>query len=82
MKELDPLLHSQLRLAVMSILMSVEEADFARRFGTTMETAYGDFSPLIAAGFLTRRNGQIAFTEKGFRVSNAILSDWLDFGEV
>ena len=28
MKELDPLLHSQLRLAVMSILMSVEEADF------------------------------------------------------
>lgn len=25
---LDPLLHSQLRLAVMSLLMSVEEADF------------------------------------------------------
>lgn len=60
----------------------VEEADFARRFGTGMETAYGDFSRLIAAGLLTRRNGRIAFTEKGFRVSNAILSDWLDFGEV
>ncbi|HPT13067.1 MAG TPA: transcriptional regulator, partial [Bacteroidales bacterium] len=28
-KELDPLLHSQLRLAVMSILVSVEEADFS-----------------------------------------------------
>ena len=28
MKELDPILHSQLRLAVMSILMSVDEADF------------------------------------------------------
>ena len=28
MKELDPLLHSQLRLAVMSILITVEEADF------------------------------------------------------
>ena len=27
-KELDPLLHSQLRLAVMSLLISVEEADF------------------------------------------------------
>jgi len=27
-EELDPLLHSQLRLAVMSILISVEEADF------------------------------------------------------
>lgn len=28
MKELDPLLHSQLRLAVISLLLSVEEADF------------------------------------------------------
>lgn len=27
-KELDPILHSQLRLAVMSILMKVQEADF------------------------------------------------------
>ncbi len=27
-KDLDPLLHSQLRLAVMSLLISVEEADF------------------------------------------------------
>jgi len=27
-KELDPLLHSELRLAVMSMLLSVEEADF------------------------------------------------------
>jgi len=28
LKDLDPLLHSQLRLAVISILISVEEADF------------------------------------------------------
>jgi len=27
-KDLDPLLHSQLRLAIMSLLISVEEADF------------------------------------------------------
>lgn len=27
-KELNPLLHSELRLAVMSLLLSVEEADF------------------------------------------------------
>lgn len=27
-KELDPLLHSELRLAIMSVLMSVVEADF------------------------------------------------------
>lgn len=28
MKELDPILHSQLRLAIVSLLLSVEEADF------------------------------------------------------
>ena len=28
MKELDPLLHSQLRLAIMSLLLTVERADF------------------------------------------------------
>ena len=27
-KELDPILHSQLRLSIVSILMTVEEADF------------------------------------------------------
>lgn len=27
-KDLDPLLHSQLRLAIMSLLLTVEEADF------------------------------------------------------
>ncbi len=27
-KELDPILHSQLRLAIMSLLISVKEADF------------------------------------------------------
>lgn len=29
LKELDPLLHSQLRLAIMSLLVGVEEADFS-----------------------------------------------------
>ena len=28
LKELDPLLHSELRLAIMSVLLSVAEADF------------------------------------------------------
>lgn len=39
MKELNPLLHSQLRLAVMSILMNVEEADFVYLRGKTDSTA-------------------------------------------
>lgn len=39
LKELDPLLHSQLRLAVISILMSVDEADFVYLKEKTEATA-------------------------------------------
>lgn len=38
-KELDPLLHSELRLAVMSLLLSVEEADFVYIKEQTKATA-------------------------------------------
>lgn len=38
-KELDPLLHSQLRLAVMSILIGVETADFVYLKEQTDSTA-------------------------------------------
>lgn len=38
-RELDPLLHSQLRLAVMSLLLSVEEADFVYLREKTKSTA-------------------------------------------
>lgn len=38
-KELDPLLHSQLRLAVMSILISVESAEFTFLKEKTNSTA-------------------------------------------
>ena len=38
-KELDPLLHSQLRLAVISILLSVEEAEFVYLREMTQATA-------------------------------------------
>ncbi len=38
-KELDPLLHSQLRLAVMSLLISVKEAEFTFIREKTKSTA-------------------------------------------
>ncbi len=38
-KELDPLLHSQLRLAIMSLLLSVDEADFVFIRENTRATA-------------------------------------------
>lgn len=56
MNELNPLLHSQLRLAVMSILMNVEDADFVFLKEKTEATA-GNLSiqldKLSAAGYIS-----------------------------
>lgn len=61
-KELDPLLHSQLRLAIMSLLMTVEHADFNFLKEKTASTA-GNLSvqldKLTTAGYIS--------TEKMFR---------------
>lgn len=60
MKELNPLLHSQLRLAVMSILMNVEEADFVYLKEKTESTA-GNLSvqldKLSSAGYIRIEKG-------------------------
>lgn len=60
MKELNPLLHSQLRLAVMSILMNVEEADFVYLKEKTESTA-GNLSvqldKLSNAGYISVEKG-------------------------
>ena len=60
MKELNPLLHSQLRLAVMSILMSVDEADFVYLKEKTESTA-GNLSvqldKLSLAGYISIEKG-------------------------
>ena len=59
MKELNPLLHSQLRLAVISILMNVEEADFVYLKEKTESTA-GNLSvqleKLSTAGYISIEN--------------------------
>ena len=62
MKELNPLLHSQLRLAIMSLLMNVEEADFVYLREKTESTA-GNLSvqleKLKAAGYISVEKGFI-----------------------
>lgn len=58
LRELDPLLHSQLRLAVVSILMSLDEADFVYLRKKTESTA-GNLSvqldKLSAAGYISTK---------------------------
>ncbi len=62
MIELDPLLHSQLRLAVMSVLMNLEEADFVYLKEKTEATA-GNLSvqldKLSSAGYIAIEKGFI-----------------------
>ncbi|MDO5523205.1 MAG: transcriptional regulator [Bacteroidia bacterium] len=59
-KELNPLLHSELRLAIMSILISVEEADFVYLKDTTKSTS-GNLSVQIdklnEAGYIEVERG-------------------------
>ena len=64
----------------MRLFDGIDLADFEHRFGTSFEKVYGETAHLATAGFLNKTPKAVAFTEKGMRVSNAILSDWLDFG--
>lgn len=61
-KELDPLLHSELRLAVMSILISVESAEFGyikKETGATSGNLSVQLEKLSQAGYIS--------VEKGFK---------------
>ena len=63
----------------MRLFAGIDEQEFYTRFGISFTDAYGPLDSYIAAGLLKRTGGRIAFTERGMLVSNAILSDWLDF---
>lgn len=76
MKELNPLLHSQLRLAVISILMNVEEADFVylrEKTGATAGNLSIQLDKLSSAGYIEIEKGFVGkktrtvcrMTEKG-----------------
>ncbi len=58
MKELNPLLHSQLRLAIISLLLSVEEADFKylkEQSGATAGNLSVQIDKLYEAGYIDVR---------------------------
>lgn len=60
--KLDPILHSELRLAIMSILAGVESADFSfikKETGATSGNLSVQLDKLTAAGYIT--------VEKGFK---------------
>jgi coproporphyrinogen III oxidase-like Fe-S oxidoreductase len=64
----------------MRLAEGVDKADFLHRFGTSFESCYGELAPLVQGGFLKNTDTCVAFTARGMQLSNAILSEWLDFG--
>ncbi len=75
-KELNQLLHSELRLAIMSLLLSVEEADFVyirEKTGATAGNVSVQIDKLSEAGYLIVERGFLGkrtrtvckITEKG-----------------
>ena len=64
----------------MRLFCGIDKQQFKNRFGVDFGEVYGSTDRLVQGGFLIDDKMHIAFTEKGMYVSNAILSDWLDFG--
>jgi len=56
----------------------VDKQEFSARFGQDFDALYGAAAaPYIAAGLLVDTPARISFTDKGFSVSNTVLSDIL-----
>lgn len=56
----------------------VDEAELTTHFGVDFEERYGrKCTPFVPAGLMTRVDGRVALTEKGWMVSNAILAEIL-----
>ncbi len=85
-KDLDPILHSQLRLSIVSILMTVDEANFTYIKETTKATS-GNISiqikKLQEAGYIQVKksflnnypNTTVSITSKGTKAFEAYVND-------
>lgn len=52
-------------------------SDYKKRFGADLLEVYPQISQYIGDGFIKLENDRVFFTQKGFLVSNALLSDML-----
>jgi oxygen-independent coproporphyrinogen-3 oxidase len=56
----------------------VDTKEFESRFGISFNERYKKLEMYVKNGYVTEKNGNYAFTPKGFFVSNYILSDILE----
>ena len=66
-------------MLAMRTTYGVSLAEFEHRFGVPFEATYQGIPDLMTHGLLNVKDGRIFFTDAGFRVSNAILGQWLEF---
>jgi coproporphyrinogen III oxidase-like Fe-S oxidoreductase len=58
----------------------IDTAVFESRFGASFEEMYGKkLAPFVASGLVKQEGGRYSLSQEGMLVSNAILSDILDF---
>lgn len=63
----------------MRLTRGVELSAFKERFGVDFSCEFGEKFKKFSPEFVTLENGRCAFTQKGFLVSNYILSECLEF---
>ena len=66
----------------MRLADGIDYGAYEARFGESFSARYGaKLARFAAAGLLRNTEGGIAFTQKGFLLSNTVLSEILDFSE-
>ena len=63
----------------MRLSRGVDISRFNARFGVDFDSEFGEKFKKFSPEFVTVKNGIYAFTQKGFLVSNYILSECLEF---
>ena len=64
----------------MRLADGVSESDFEELFGVAFDKVYGNrLARYIDGGYVVRTEDRVAFSDRGFFLSNYILSDILDF---
>ncbi len=90
LKELNPLIHSQLRLAIMTLLLSVDEAEFTwlkEQTGATSGNISVQLDKLSEAGYIEIRKEFVGrktrtscrMTESGRKAMSQYIADLRDF---
>lgn len=66
-------------MLALRLTKGISLSEFHERTGQEFEARYPTVGHMIENGFMKKEHGRIAFTDKGFFVSNTILSEMLSF---